>query len=828
MASACVDTYLAPLDDCSIPVLVKTTTGSDKAPVQAAPVTHAESVLNAILNLLERNENNYNLNQAQALTLPVNGPDVDDLLGSSLEVDHNAQLVSEIRAVAKDFLGKQGQIPRSGVENGEIELPQVNMHGQLPLIQRVSDTETDPLDIQLSHRKPSSIRTDEHVDNFDDFVNDMMIAGRRSRTRKPRYNRVQALLISWKEDEDENAEEVLLMNKTIEAEVRTVHDLLEHKLNFSVDRFAIPIVDERNRSVNSQNKLLAKITNFVDKYEDEGTLLIIYYNGHGSYWDNSCYWHPTEEAAELYSGFNPTRERRGPTLEWNPIQNSICTKADVLIILDCCYSGASLTQAKGPRTTTEILTACGKAQKTPAGPNSFSMRLVDSMNELLRTKPTFPITELYSHILGSNLKPDPLHVIRGPGSIVIERQPGNESSDLELQVPTILDRRVSTSSSTSANDHNSEFSGNLDTPGGALTDLSSVSSNSSRLVILAIRVKEDVKPSAANWTECIRAFPDEVEGLESVRVEAAFPTGSTMLIVSMPISLWLLLPENPAYTFLGFVKGSNFVVPRPLHPAVESPREPAPQKQTDSNEITFKTKEEADIVHQLIAAMLTFFQSTKAHPYMTSKRAGKFQQIATKIGFHTTKTEPDSRLEVIRHIVQRLVLVRDEKGEYTSMSYDLRLTEVKQLFELTKNSVKETIHKVNPKNNDLAATITEFERLENKVLTKLEAEKRTRTKQLEDTRSAVKTHALPRSNGSGFTQVPEMIPEEREDAGVKRVSRTDSGTSDKRVARTNSMLAAMRPKSWGRKSSSMSGREILRGPSQGPESLVSMSPAVAV
>jgi hypothetical protein len=34
-------------------------------------------------------------------------------------------------------------------------------------------------------------------------------------------------------------------------------------------------------------------------------------------------------------------------------------------------------------------------------------------------------------------------------------------------------------------------------------------------------------------------------------------SNSTLMIVSIPIFIWTLLPENPAYRFLGFVKGEN-------------------------------------------------------------------------------------------------------------------------------------------------------------------------------------------------------------------------------------------------------------------------------
>ena len=109
-----------------------------------------------------------------------------------------------------------------------------------------------------------------------------------------------------------------------------------------------------------------------------------------------------------------------------------------------------------------------------------------------------------------------------------------------------------------------------------------------------------------------------------------------------------------------------------LPPSSKSSTKIVPPKQTASDEITFESKE-ADIVRLLVATIVEFFENTKSHPYIREKRTGKFSQMATKIGLQA-QSEPDSRLEAIRHIVQKLVLVRNEDGEYTSLSYDLQLT----------------------------------------------------------------------------------------------------------------------------------------------------------
>ena len=93
----------------------------------------------------------------------------------------------------------------------------------------------------------------------------------------------------------------------------------------------------------------------------------------------------------------------GPSLEWNPIQNSISTAGDVLLILDCCYSGASLLDdnSDGRTATTQILTACSKVQKTPAGPDSFTMKFVKVMKNLLAAgKSKISIVQLYGVLVG--------------------------------------------------------------------------------------------------------------------------------------------------------------------------------------------------------------------------------------------------------------------------------------------------------------------------------------------------------------------------------------------------------------------------------------------
>ena len=77
-----------------------------------------------------------------------------------------------------------------------------------------------------------------------------------SRTRKPRYNRVQALLLSWQEDDEQDDDDIAKKNKMIDEEVLAVQGLFQKKLNFSVERCSIPVVDKKSKKpVYSHNEL---------------------------------------------------------------------------------------------------------------------------------------------------------------------------------------------------------------------------------------------------------------------------------------------------------------------------------------------------------------------------------------------------------------------------------------------------------------------------------------------------------------------------------------------------------------------------------------------
>jgi hypothetical protein len=72
-------------------------------------------------------------------------------------------------------------------------------------------------------------------------------------------------------------------------------------------------------------------------------------------------------------------------------------------------------------------------------------------------------------------------------------------------------------------------------------------------VILSIRVS-NTDFDINTWLEWIRDVPSEAT---KTKVDGVYGSLSTLIILRMPISLWSLLPDDTAYSFIGFVTTEN-------------------------------------------------------------------------------------------------------------------------------------------------------------------------------------------------------------------------------------------------------------------------------
>lgn len=108
------------------------------------------------------------------------------------------------------------------------------------------------------------------------------------------------------------------------------------------------------------------------------------------------------------------RPSGGPTVDWFEIQPLLhkC-KADILLLLDCCYSAqAARGRVREDPGKCELLAACAMGLPTPPpGPASFTTALLREMKEMVRSTNQI-VTSQLAHRLAqprAKLRQTPIH-----------------------------------------------------------------------------------------------------------------------------------------------------------------------------------------------------------------------------------------------------------------------------------------------------------------------------------------------------------------------------------------------------------------------------------
>lgn len=132
------------------------------------------------------------------------------------------------------------------------------------------------------------------------------------------------------------------------------------------------------------------VADLVFERDDPEHLLIVYYSGHGLASANGrlllhCNRQKDDNSREMY-------------IDWTQVEVSLGkARADVLVILDCCYAGALQSARQSSRSSRrkfQYIAACRADQlTTSAGKDSFSRAIIEAF-ESLATKPGFTTSEL--------------------------------------------------------------------------------------------------------------------------------------------------------------------------------------------------------------------------------------------------------------------------------------------------------------------------------------------------------------------------------------------------------------------------------------------------
>ncbi|KAF4994037.1 hypothetical protein FGRMN_6071 [Fusarium graminum] len=378
-------------------------------------------------------------------------------------------------------------------------------------------------------------RSHHHMGNFEAFVEELQLAAKRAfpNSAYSRYSEIQVLLIRWDEDELE-----------VEWELNELRRVFRDLYGFTTDKFLIP-------THNSHRKLTSKVLSFVEEHENEDTLLIVYYGGHGA----------INKARQ--STWSCKGDKSYATVDWSAIQTLFETaKCDVLLLLDCCSAASAASWNDRPANIKETIAACGFETWAPLpGAQSFTHTLLEVLEEWASQLP-FSAAMLHSEILTRLKHAPPDRSPQGrltesrktPVYIVATSDPRTASITLgrlfEEETGSIASSKVVPGSPHGNLSERLQADSYVSTEERIQT-LMSVGPKGQRVVphvLLKIALESDQVFDAASCARWIKQFP--LLAMHA-SIESVYQSYSTLLLLSVPVVLWNLLSEHPATQFVG-------------------------------------------------------------------------------------------------------------------------------------------------------------------------------------------------------------------------------------------------------------------------------------
>lgn len=378
-------------------------------------------------------------------------------------------------------------------------------------------------------------RASYHINDIASFAEGLQDAANKAfpNRGRSRYQTVNVCLIRWAEDELQ-----------VKEELDRLHDVFSLIYGFNTNIWLIP-------STASQIQLTSMTCNFLQKFDAEDNLFIVYYGGHGKI--NSARQTQWWCRADYNS----------PIVDWSAIQTLFGTaRSDVLVLLDCC-AAASSVPATGSGVM-EAIAACGFESRAPApGQHSFTNTLVEVLEEWA-SKPSFSVAMLHTEVLfilkqkrpergrdGKRLEwcTTPIHWVTTANSKAsgIEICP-LRSSDAFV-VPRNLEKPTSYVDATDA----------MEIDGDKLHNplMASRSDGSYKIphVLISVALEED--QGNLDAASCRRWLADFPALVKYATVEGVYRGYSTLMTLSVPVMVWDMLPDLPGCSFIGYVVSRN-------------------------------------------------------------------------------------------------------------------------------------------------------------------------------------------------------------------------------------------------------------------------------
>lgn len=262
-------------------------------------------------------------------------------------------------------------------------------------------------------------------------------------------------------------------------------------------------------------------------------------------------------------------------MEWTAIQ-TLFEKADfdVLLLLDCC-AAASAAPAIGSAVT-ETIAACGFESIAPQpGRYSFTNTLIEVLEDWIDSPP-FSAAMLHNKVLSvlkherpermQNGKRRKLECRRTPIHMVATADPTLPSIELGRRKVRSDRPQETNPSARASSSYPGIENGLLSTsrPSAPRRDgyqrdsINQIQDDEYEVprVIISLTLEKHQKLSSDSCQKWIASCPTL---FKYAKVEAVYNSFSALVLLSIPVFIWNLLPENVACSFVGYVTSSNFL-----------------------------------------------------------------------------------------------------------------------------------------------------------------------------------------------------------------------------------------------------------------------------
>jgi len=291
-----------------------------------------------------------------------------------------------------------------------------------------------------------------------------------------------------------------------------------------------------------------------------------------------------------------TRSRQHSLVDWSAVQTLFESAiSDVLLLLDCCAAASSAP--KGGTALTETIAACGwESIAAEPGRFSFTSALIEVLEDwvnktfsvaMLHSKILFVLKHERPELLGGTRRVEcrrtPVYIVTTENpeavSIMLSRMPSEtKSNDASISSSPInhpygfdeaseriQSRAMFSSASTAENAVNTAPPVQVASPPDEYdVDMLHAETPEGRFrlphVLISVALVENQALDIKACSDWLASFPALAR---YASVQSAYQGYSTLLIVSLPVFLWNLLPANLACNFIGYVQSTDILAKGP-------------------------------------------------------------------------------------------------------------------------------------------------------------------------------------------------------------------------------------------------------------------------